>query len=469
MLGAWAAATVATVIGAAASLAEDIPPGSDLAVQIDVGQLRSASAEAWEGLRPVLPFHPGLERASKRLEGKLQDTLNDIERLTGANLQRPKVIATVAIDLDATGGTVYSAVIRGAFATAPQPDDSKNLESGVVRIAIDGHPAFRSGDTAWTVINEKRRGAALVYGNIRGIQRQVRQLLGDKKRAADDRLMVVARRLRARAPLLVAFSFDEETQTELADLFSDFGFLFETANAGIISAHEDGFEMQLDSAAADDRDAVAHGLRAAMALVRSAVALLEGSTELLLGLDAVGKRSTMLPRGLDSEELAPLLDKWVRNFELDTKVKKRSKRTTEIAVKLSSYRALAVIGLLLIGNSSLGSISIQSEASALLRVLRRAQLLHKEINGEFVKCGPVPDKIPTRRIRWPSVSCFDRLAFVPPKPVRVQLEATVDDGKLVLVARADPDGDGIPQVWYLDEESETVRGMAPQEAEAEGD
>jgi hypothetical protein len=102
---------------------------------------------------------------------------------------------------------------------------------------------------------------------------------------------------------------------------------------------------------------------------------------------------------------------------------------------------------------------VEEEAAMLLRVLRRAEQLYKEVNGTYLACGPVPKEIPQHAVSWPKGSCFERLAFTPPKPVRVQLETTLDDGKLTLVARADPDGDGIPQVWFMNESSDELQGF----------
>ncbi len=103
----------------------------------------------------------------------------------------------------------------------------------------------------------------------------------------------------------------------------------------------------------------------------------------------------------------------------------------------------------------------------LLTSLRAAESVHLEVNGAYVACGPVPKAVPKGPVPWPSDSCFERLAFAPKGPVRAQLEAVLREGRLVLVARADPDGDGVPQVWYMDEDSQTIRGFGSPPADEE--
>jgi hypothetical protein len=90
--------------------------------------------------------------------------------------------------------------------------------------------------------------------------------------------------------------------------------------------------------------------------------------------------------------------------------------------------------------------------------VRQAEIVYRDSKGEFLPCPPTPRAVPQSATPWPNGHCFERVGFAPERPVRLQVEAVVKDGRLLLVGRSDPDGDGVPRVWYLDAESEHVRG-----------
>ena len=91
--------------------------------------------------------------------------------------------------------------------------------------------------------------------------------------------------------------------------------------------------------------------------------------------------------------------------------------------------------------------------------LRQLELTYHEKKGEFFACGPVPEELPKGAVDLPADSCFATLGFKPPGKVHFQLMVTAEEGELQLTARGDPDGDGVPEIWVLDETSPMIQRM----------
>jgi hypothetical protein len=197
-----------------------------------------------------------------------------------------------------------------------------------------------------------------------------------------------------------------------------------------------------------------------VALLQAGVALLEGGTQAVLGLEKLGERPALLPKSLDPETMERLSRTWLAGFVVQREVRTRQGHAVDVKLEVSSFRGV-LAALTLVGVMALPSIDgvVYSEAEELLRSLRQAQMVHKEKGGAYVACGPVPAVMPVEPVDWPTGSCFDELEFAPAVKVSFQLLAGVDDGKLVLMARGDTNGDGIPETWVLDEDSPTIRPL----------
>jgi len=448
----------------ATDLAADLPPGTDLVIRLQISELREGFGEAWDELRPFAGIRPESARAVQQAEREFRKFISKLERMTGADLGRDGVEATLMVDLDAGGGRVVSAIIRGAL-PAKIDEKEEELRLGTRSFKIDDRIAYRGDGMAWTFLEQPSGAAILLVGDERGLRRQLRVALGGgaaRAAAATDPIVRVVGRLRESAPVWVAFALPAPANIEG---LSDFGHLVRRVESGTVLADAGRIEAHLVSRTEKDQRAVAHGIRSGAAVVRGVVALLQGSAELLSGLDEAARRSDLIPRGIKAKALAPILESWADDFRFAAKVRDRPGHATEVQVELSSFRgvlAAAMLGLTEVWASVGGDSSddVEVEVLTLLVGLRAAELLHKEIEGEYVECGPTPRVIPTQPVRWPADACFAKLAFEPTRPVRIQIEAIETNDRLLLIARGDPDGDGIPHVWYLGGDSVQVRGLS---------
>ena len=94
--------------------------------------------------------------------------------------------------------------------------------------------------------------------------------------------------------------------------------------------------------------------------------------------------------------------------------------------------------------------------SQLLSALRAAELAHKARTGRFVTCPAEPSFIPKAPLPLSRQGCLARLVFSP-GPVAWQLEAELQNGKLVVFARGHGEGGGALQVWYLEQDAAAAR------------
>ena len=418
-----------------ASLAQDTPRGTDLVARVEVGAMAAELRSAWEELDPLFAAWPALGSVARDTLDAWIEVAVELERVTGADLDRAASVATLVADADATGGDVWAVVVRGARPKRPAAHD----------FLIDGHPAHRleGREIAWSVV-----GDALVFGNERGVQRQVRQV---RKPSAGDRpIQVRARRLRDRAPLVLAFEAPAAVSAELSEELANVGPLVGAVRGGSLVAKPGRIWMQLSAESDDDQQAIEHGVRAFVALARAGTSLLEGGAEAIRGLDLLGARPPSLPDSLDASALETLAEDWLRGFEVRAKIRERKPEVIEAELEVSSHRGLAaalgVMAVMLVPTRA----GPRAEAEVLLELLRRAERAHHARTGEYISCGPVPETLPSAPTAWPAGSCFDALGFAPPTKVRFQLVAGVEDGELVLMARGDTDGDGRAEIWVLE-------------------
>ncbi len=97
----------------------------------------------------------------------------------------------------------------------------------------------------------------------------------------------------------------------------------------------------------------------------------------------------------------------------------------------------------------------------ILKKLRQLQWEYRDLQGSFVECGPIPQTIPQTKAQWPEKNCFEPLGFDPGSRVAYQISSSVLRGKLQLVLRQDPDGDGVPTIWVLGEEADSPTRYPP--------
>jgi len=440
-------------VAATPSVWQDVPPESDLVVRVEYGKLHQPAEQLWKQLEPLLPLQPLLGARARQTVQRWTTLAEQIEELTGAKLDRPQVTVTASFDLDGSGPVVASAVIRGSFAKASA---TKRNPKGAVSFEIDGHPALRhERGLQWAFVE----GTTLVIGDNRGLPRQLRRLLGKPPAANQDHpLAKVARELRDTAPVLAAFHFDKKMRQRLPQMLGDPGRMLEALEAGTLSASGKRVELGLKGKDTFSKEGTGYGLRALVALVEAGAAKISSEIELGLAMEARDKKSEILPKAFKAGAAQPLLESWLRALAIEVRVRPRPGGRSEATIEASDGRGLAAAALALASYLQRDlQRPLADEAEMLLRQVRTAQLAHRRAKGELLPCGPSPARVPVEAVASSGARCFERLGVRLPKQMRVQLEATVEGGRLQVVARADPDGDGMPVVWVIGEQDERVR------------
>lgn len=431
-------------------LADDLPGGTDLALRVPTRLLARDGVALWEDLRPLVEAWPGL---SHRLEDNRQGLAKTVAALrdaAGVDFEREGATLTLTVDLDAAGGLVAAAVLRGALAAGDAVRQSAEGDT-----IVEGHVVKQLADTSlrWARLD----GGDLIVGNERGVQRQIRRQLGVQPPATTE-ISHFARRLRDPGSLKAVLHLPARARRKLSETAGPMASFVERLRAATLLVNADQALLHLVAERKNDQQALQHAVRGVVGLLRGAASLLEGGTELLIGLNMLGNRPPALPFQLRVRDLEPLVREGRVPLELKAKIRARKPYDTEVKLEVSSYPTLVVAGLMLwAALLPEGGDPLRARAQALLLALREAQRRYRTVHGEYLECGPVPNKVPMAPIPWPKAACFERLHFEPDSPTPFQLQAQTEEGKLVLLARVDPDGDGIPLVWYLDEDSEQIR------------
>jgi hypothetical protein len=261
---------------------------------------------------------------------------------------------------------------------------------------------------------------------------------------------------------MMAFAVPSGVPQTVSESLSTIGPLLGALQSATIVARPRSIDLRLEAADEKGQKALEHGVRALAALLRAGAALLEVGGEAALGLGEVGSRPPQLPEALGAETIEKLLATWVKGAKFDCVVRRRREHAVEATLSPSSYRAfVAALGVVAFGLMPPGGATGKTEAQVMLMALRQAQLTHKAKKGEFLTCGPVPLEMPGGWVPWPEESCFDLIGYRPPGPVRFQIAASTEEGSLVMMARGDSDGDGVPEVWLLDETSAAIQRFVP--------
>ncbi|MBI5507213.1 MAG: hypothetical protein HY903_00545 [Deltaproteobacteria bacterium] len=454
---------VAMAVLAAPDLAADLPPGTDLLLRVEVGKVKGLAKEMADELLPLLPVVPGATELKGALVVRLEEILALLTAQTKADFGRAGVVVTLALDLDAAGGLVWGAVVRGAATKRPSTVEGKE---GVEAQSIDGEPAARlvGRDLAWLI----RADGTILVGSERGLQRQLRQLL---RPASDDKATITSlcRRLHAPGALALVVELPVAACRIAARTMATAGPIMNELKALSLTTGKNDVALRLVAMSDKGRDAVESGMRALVALIRAGTNLIEAGADAVLGLGQLSKWPEVVPKELSAADIRKLTGRWVEGFTLRAAYYKRPNRETEVTLTPSSARGMvAAFGLFAAYLVPHPGASSEMEARLMLMTLRQAEMLYRERHDTFLSCGPVPPATPRGAADWPVETCFDALGFRPPGKVRFQLTAMVEDGNLLLVAKGDPNGDGTPELWGLDETSPMIRRLeAPPDSDAE--
>lgn len=470
---------VALGLALTSAFADDVPPGADVAARVNAGELAPAVLAALDELRPLAAGWPQLGAAVAAVDGLRQGPWRDALAKVGVDAAAKGAVVTAFVDLADPKRPVFGAVVRGV---KPRPAATEGLEPR----DVEGQPALVVTGQDLVLVP---RAADVVMGNERGVERLLRHLGAPPARASvrapRDPLVTAARRLRQAAPVLLALVPPALAKGLGADRTPGVAPLSLAVSAATVALEATAFELVLDVDRPGQREAVASA-------VRGAVAALNGAGQGLLALGelaAAGPQLTpslpLLPRGLDPKLFATVVTTWMRDLRLTPLVRVRP-HGVEARVEVSSWRGLAASALALAASGAAmrapaprelpagvapaqdddpGTRSpLAADAESLLVRLREAELAYKHAHGAWLACAALPAQPPREPTPWKADDCFKKVGFDPEGVVtRLQLEAKVEGDKLLLTARADPDGGGAPVVFYLDDEAPTVRRLGPED------
>jgi len=459
------------------ALVDDAPADTEVVVRIDTGVLWSTSVEAWESLAPLLRILPHVEATLAEWTAALREQTAALGAVAGFDLALPGTTVTVVLDLDAKGGPVVAAVVRGPGAREQAPAGTRSSDSE--RSEVDGQPVqvLRGTDLAWS-----RSAELLVLGNERGVQRQLRhrsaQARDPRHACRSGGLCVPAQLVRDPGVFALALVGGQALSTWLVAALGEPAGRAASGLAGLaLRTRGQTLVASFTGRSDRQRDALEHALRAVVAALQGAGSLALAGVELAsAGAPWVPRRLASLPPS-DVEEALVVL----RGWRLDALVHSRPHEGFEVELTPSSYRGLLVAGVVALGGLGGGSGGAGGAggaggspgaadgrgpdsnaggttplgAAALLVRLRAAEQTYKGRSGHFLACPAEPALIPQKSVILSRAGCLAQLDFSP-GPLVWQLAAELQDGKLVLVARGAPSGAAL-EVWYLDEASAAPR------------
>ncbi len=453
----------AYTIASAPSFADDIPAGTDVALFLNLATLSPEVEPVWDDVLQLTAVQPGMALFARKAAAQLIKELHLGEALTGATLTKrdPQKGLTLRlyIDLDATGGVIYSAVFTEPSPKNSNPVDIHTLgvveelaakaEHDVARIRIDDRPAFRVAQVLWTIDEYNR----LVFGNERGLQRQLRA------RRDKSQIQRLARQIRHNPPAILVFNLPDAKKQAWALDFSDFGAALLQVKSGFIAATGNTLNIQLHSANKNTREIITHTLQAGASIIRAEAHVLEAASHMLLMNKKLEQDSKIIPDTLKTDEMQTQLSTWIEDFALKGKVLGRGKSTTEANFTITDYRPLVALGVFIFSRKH-PPLTPAREARVLLRVLRSTERRYRKRHGTYLSCGPWPRRVPRNPQPWVQDQCFEKLGFSPPKPTALQIQAKVstEDGGLLLIAK-NKNTAGKIQVFVLNDESDIVHNI----------
>lgn len=434
------------------------------------------SAAREQVLRPadralrLLRLVPGASFAPLPLQSELRALVEQLKEQTDVDLTGTDVRLSLFFGAGARASRPYAGIVRGV-AGLPERGDAAGSRApdarGVRTLQVGGtQVAWRSDiDFAWAYPARD----VVVFGNRRGIKRQLHHR--HKGPANDSQIALLARKIRRpgllRAVLLkpqaLLESWRGETRASAA--------LRDVRHLRLV-LDDTTLRVVAGTAGSAEQKAMRELMRAQGRLIEGNALLVAGAGHRLLSLHASGRQPPAAVADLEPEALRQLLDEHLDGFNIEQRVRTRASGAVTAEWRGNSGVGTWVGAVLTLAEP--GGLpareALRAEAQRLLLQLRRVQWYLARRQGGYRACGPTPAEPPTRAVPWPSAGCFALLRRGGHRgdiPVRIQLQARVDAaGKLKLIARTDPDGDGVPFVWWLDEASSQLRrlGLQPQTA-----
>lgn len=381
--------------------------------------------------------------------------LEQVHKSTGVHMDQDPSRAAVFVDWTESGDLAFAMAFFDSKPTEPQATGMVSIqELGDVRMAW--HHVLEWG---WSVPEP----SVLVVGNRRGVERMLRwrstkespwsHLRQAPKPGRDPAWAVRVRHLE-RIPEAqgVWAAIQEELGDRLATAelvqAKDGAALFLTAKAG--------------AAVSGLGDAWSHLVQGGAELWLSARAILRAWPE-------AGARPLLhgWPLRKVPEQVLHQVDELLAQGTISAKSFERPGHVIETRLTYASGAAvLLASGLVTLWLSESFQAPPRQQAERLLTELYQAQQQYRERSGAYLPCGPVPrrvsGKLSGERALWPQGTCFDALG-VTPQSADIQLEARLEQDRLLLIARA-PAVSGLPQIWWLTDNAPHVRGSALSDA-----
>lgn len=425
-----------------------MPPETDAVLTLSwTPSVRQQLQTVWEAMGPVLGEDAEAERWGRDTENWLREVAAAVAQSTGARWDTGTVQVELGVDWDEVP-PVVAARIAGARPQglgAPEAGDEERAYEGV---RVHFRPSLGVG---WAV-----QGPMIVVGGVRGLQRLLRA--PEAKKGPNGGLPLRSQVRLKNAELRV----DVRVSPRLRRLWEgEWGLLGallgEADHVSLAWAQEQG-RMRWRARDRDAQNALVPAVRATLSVAGEA--LHRWRREGYVTQSA--HEAQVIGVGSGGEDKKKALQAWTETVLGAVKLgfTASARAPSDVAVDVTLSPTTAFWALLMRGGLHVGSrwgTLPTVEVERWLLGLRRLQREYRGQTGAFLACGPQPREIPQRAVAWPSGTCFDRLGFRPPGRVRFQLEASVHRDNLVLVARSDGDGDGIPEVWYLDEQATAVR------------
>jgi len=327
-----------------AAFADDVPPGADLAVRVQAGEVGPAVVAAIDELRPLAVAWPQLGVAVASLDGLRQGPWRDALTRVGVDPAARGVVITAFADLADPKRPVIAALVRGVKPHAAEGE-------GVEVREVEGQPAQAITGQDLVVVP---RATELVLGNERGVERLLRHLAPRPARAADkkpDPVIGALRRLHHDAPVLVAIAPLALVTGLGTEKTPGVAPLAQSVSAATLALEQRSLELELDVDRPAQRDAVASA-------VRGGVAAADGAGQGLLALGelaAAGPQLTpslpLLPHGLDPRLFSAVVTTWMRGYRLTPVVTVRP-RGVEARIEVTSWRGFAASVLALVASGA---------------------------------------------------------------------------------------------------------------------
>jgi hypothetical protein len=445
---------VLLVLGALApapSLTDEIPPDADLLVRSSVAEVWPALVSGRDELWPLVPVWPALRAEIAAIMPVSEALRAKIEEICGVDLRAATKVTLIA-DLDPKE-RVIALVVRGVK-PRPLPELAP---AGLEVRSVESTPVLFFTDHDLGVAS---LGDHILIGSSRGMSRQLLHERAPRGANAQDKLPLLAARLRADAPWQLAMVISDKRRREIVRAAGPLvGPVLAVVRGVVATGDARALTVSVDADSKKGATAALHALRAIGAGWQASGRVIYGATEWGRALGSTGARLPLVPSELSGDKL-DALGAWLADLKIELTASIRPGNRVEARYVVSDGKAYLVAALALAGAwRPTSKDANRVEAERLLFVLRELERAHKKAHGKHLACPPTPGEVPRLPVAWPPDTCFAPLGFRPEEPLRFQLSAGVGDDRLTLVARSDIDNDGVPEVYYLDDDALAVRSF----------